>query len=107
MRVSRSCSSKRHNSTRSATSEKTAKLVPRLSDVAPSGNGSPGRTAVLWERALESEERALESEGRALEPEAKVALLLMSARVLQGRRRTQGGSARPRTFSQRAPADFL
>ena len=41
--VSRSSSSKRQSSTRSACSEKSEKFVPAPSQVAPSGNGAPAR----------------------------------------------------------------
>src|SRR5207249_7332495 len=40
-------SSKKHNSTRSACSEKSAKLTPSPSHVAPRGSGRPGHTAVM------------------------------------------------------------
>ncbi len=42
---SRPASSNRQSSTLVATSENNEKLVPRPSNVAPSGNGSPGQTA--------------------------------------------------------------
>src|SRR5215218_6310813 len=42
-RVSTPASSNKHNSTRSATSEKMEKLVPTPSNVAPSGYGWPGQ----------------------------------------------------------------
>src|SRR5215467_6862258 len=41
------CSSNRHSSTRSASSENNEKFVPSPSQVCPSGNGSPGQTARL------------------------------------------------------------
>src|ERR1700728_4139019 len=47
MRVSSPVSSKRHSSTASAACENTEKLVPRPSNVAPSGKESPGDTASI------------------------------------------------------------
>ena len=49
IRVSRSVSSKRQSSTRSAFSEKSEKFVPSPSQVAPSGNGCPGQTSISGE----------------------------------------------------------
>ncbi len=45
-RVSLRSSSNRHSSTRSATSLKTAKLVPTPSNVAPKGYAAPGQTSI-------------------------------------------------------------
>ncbi len=48
----RASSSKRHSSTRSATSLKSAKLVPLPSNVAPSGYGVPGQTSTRPSRSF-------------------------------------------------------
>ena len=53
-RCSRSSSSNRQSSTRSACSEKTEKFVPSPSQVAPSGNGRPGQTLPAQAPSLES-----------------------------------------------------
>src|SRR5215468_4073348 len=79
MRVSRPASSNRHTSTASAVCEKTAKLVPGPSQVAPSGKGSPGRMD-----GMDADLRAAIEVGGEL---------VMAGALLQARSRTVGGFA--------------
>src|SRR3954454_11873329 len=57
-RFSLPASSKRHSSTRSATSLNSAKLVPLPSYVAPSGYGAPGHIFIAGRLARVAEERS-------------------------------------------------